>query len=329
MIYLFYGPDDYARTETIAALKAGFPSDIAAFNITLLEGRATKIADLHTACAAYPLLHDRRLVVVNDLIKHAKSHELREGLRSVISTLPASTDLLLNEADPPDSRLALVKDIHAQAKAKKALVQEFALREGSVLLQWLAQQAMQQQVVLRPDAARLLIEYVGSDGWALHNEIAKLAAYVGPQGTITAHEIHLLVTDETETNLFTFIDSLCSRRGAPAVQGLHGLLADGSAPLYILAMIARQVRLMLAAQSAGKVAPDELARILGQKPFVARKAAEQARSYSPGELRTFHDHVLAIDHGIKTGRMEAEGALNVLVGEFGFPPASAARRVRA
>jgi DNA polymerase-3 subunit delta len=324
-----YGPDDYARTQAIAALKQAFPPDVATFNITLLDGRTSKITELRTACEAYPLLHDHRLVVINDLLKHAKSNEVREGLRKLLASVPDSTDLVLNEADPPDSRLALVKDLQTLAKAKKATVREFGLLEGAALIAWINQQARQQNVTLRPDAAQILVEYVGADSWALHNEIAKLAAYVGPQGTITVREIHLLVRDETETNLFTFIDALCGRRGPSAVQGHYGLLADGAAPRYILTMIARQVRLMLAAQSAGRLSPDELARLLGQKPFVARKAAEQARSYSAAELRAFHDQVLAIDHGIKTGRMEAEGALNVLVGEFGFPPVVALRRVRA
>lgn len=325
MLYVFHGPDDYARTQAVATLQAAFPADVAAFNITLLEGRSTKIADLRTACEAYPLLHDHRLVVVTDALKHAKSNEAREGLRTLLAKLPVSTDLVLNESDAPDSRLTLVKDIQARVKAKTASVREFPLREGAALVAWLVDHARQHDATLRPDAAQHLIEYVGADGWALHNEIAKLATYVGLHGTITRREIDLLVTDETETNLFSFIDALCSRRGAAAIQGLHGLLADNAAPLYILAMIARQVRLMLAAHSAGRLAPDELARALGQKPFVARKAAEQARGYNVAELQAFHGQVLAIDHGIKTGKVDAEGALELLVGEFGFAPPMARR----
>lgn len=328
MLHLFFGPDDYARTEAIAALKASFPADVAAFNITVLEGRA-KLAELRTACEAYPVLHDRRLVIISDALKLAKSAEMRDGLRALVGKLPESTDLVLNESDAPDSRLAVVKDIQALAKARRASVREFALREGAALTAWVVEHARAQGAALRPDAAQLLVDYVGADGWTLHNELAKLAAYVGPGGAITAREIHLLVTDETETNMFAFIDALCARRGPPAIQGLHGLLADGAAPLYILTMIARQVRLMLAASSAGRMSPDELARTLGQKPFVARKAAEQARNYAPAELRAFHDQVLAIDHGIKTGKVDAEGALEVLVGEFGFPTLKTTRRVSA
>ncbi|MCA0354486.1 MAG: DNA polymerase III subunit delta [Chloroflexi bacterium] len=320
MLYLFFGPDDYTRQATINALKAAFPPDAAAFNVVVLHGKSIKLNEVRTACEAYPVFHDRRLVIVHDLLKHAKSAEMRDGLKSLVQRLPSTTDLVLNESDAPDSRLSVVKDIQALVKTKQAEQREFNLREGNALIAWMQQEAQSNGVQLRPDAAQHLANYVGSDGWMLHNEIAKLAAYVGENGTISIREVDLLVADETETNLFNFIDALSTRRGAAAVQGLNGLLADDAAPLYILTMIARQARLMLAAQSAGRVAPDELAKLLGQKPFVARKAAEQARNFSPTELRMLHERVVQIDHGIKTGKIDAEGALASLVGDFGFVP---------
>ena len=33
-----------------------------------------------------------------------------------------------------------------------------------------------------------------------------------------------------------------------------------------------------------------------------------------------HERVVQIDHGIKTGKIDAEGALASLVGDFGFAP---------
>lgn len=320
MIYLFHGPDDFGRRQAVAALKAAIPADVADLNLAVLEGRGLKLPELRTACDAFPMLHDRRLVIVHDLLKHAKSAEMRDGLRTLLAKLPPTTDLALNEQDAPDQRIALAKDLQAMAKAKTAQVREFPLLEGSALLGFITEHARQLGAPIRPEAARLLADFLGADGWAIHNELTKLAVYVGQGGTITPREIQLLVADDSETNLFQFIDALCGRRGGAAVQGLHGLLADGAAPIYLLAMIARQVRLMLAAQAAGRASPDDLARQLGQKPFVARKALDQARGYSAPELRAFHQRVLEFDHAIKTGRVDPEGALSLIVGEFGFPP---------
>ncbi len=320
MVYLYYGANDFARKHAINALKALIPADVADLNLTVLDGKAAKPADIHTACAAYPLLHDRRLVIARDALKQARSSEAREALRSAIKAVPDTTDLVLDEADAPDQRLALIKDLHKQAQAGHAEIREFKPLEGVELVTWVVNQAREQNVTLRTDAAQHLIDYVGTDSWMLHNEISKLAAYVSQGGTITSAEVDLLVTDETETNLFAFIDALCGRHGDQALQHLHGLLTDGVAPLYILTMIARQARLMLLTQQAGRMNPNDLARLIGQKPFVARKAAEQARLFTPAELQTFHDQVLSSDHGIKTGQFGAEAALEILVATFGYAP---------
>ena len=43
MIYLLYGPDEFARSEALAALKASIPPDLADLNMAGLEGRAPGI----------------------------------------------------------------------------------------------------------------------------------------------------------------------------------------------------------------------------------------------------------------------------------------------
>jgi DNA polymerase-3 subunit delta len=73
MLFLIYGPDEYARSEALAALKARVPADVADLNVTTLDGRRTTLDDLVTACEAMPFLADRRLVIVYDLLKHQKA----------------------------------------------------------------------------------------------------------------------------------------------------------------------------------------------------------------------------------------------------------------
>ena len=60
----------------------------------------------------------------------------------------------------------------------------------------------------------------------------------------------------------------------------------------------------------------EIATKLGQKPFVIRKALDQARGFPDQELLRLHDQVLALDHASKTGRIDPESGLELLVAEF-------------
>lgn len=39
MLFLIYGPDEYGRSEALAALKARVPVEVADLNMTTLDGR--------------------------------------------------------------------------------------------------------------------------------------------------------------------------------------------------------------------------------------------------------------------------------------------------
>jgi DNA polymerase-3 subunit delta len=201
---------------------------------------------------------------------------------------------------------------------KTADVREFLPRQGAELTRWLGQRAQMMDVKLDGAAAQRLIGFAGNDGRALVNELSKLASYVGRGGRITADHVDLLVQDGQEQNLFAFIDELSARRRGAALQSLRRLIEDGQAATYILFMIARQVRILLGVKelAAQRMRPDDIAARLGQKPFVVRKALDQARAFSDAELARLHDRMLELDHATKTGRMDAEAGLEVLVVEL-------------
>jgi len=51
--------------------------------------------------------------------------------------------------------------------------------------------------------------------------------------------------------------------------------------------------------------------------FLVRKAWEQSAKYSPARLRELYHRLLETDVSIKTGRLDGEIALNILVAELG------------
>ena len=313
MIYLLYGPDELARSEALAALKAQVPPDLADLNITLLDGRKLKLEALIAACEAFPFLAERRLVIVHDLLKYQKAGKERDELRAYLPRVPATCDLVFIESDDFDKRSGVFTYLK-----KTATVQEFLPRQGAELVSWLTERARLLGVRLDATAAQRLIGYAGSDGRTLVNELSKLASYVGRGGRITPEAVEVLVQDRQEQNLFAFIDELSARRRGAALEGLRRLFADGQAATYVLFMIARQVRILLGVKELAtqRLRPDDIAARLGQRPFVVRKALEQVRGFTDAELARLHDRVLELDHASKTGRIEAEAGLEMLVIEL-------------
>lgn len=317
MLRLLHGPDEFATSEAVAGLRAAFPPDLLDLNCTIIESRGFRLDALVAACEAYPFLADQRLVLAYGLLKSLKAGKPRDELRAYLERVPPTCDLVFVEAEEFDKRSAVFTYLKKAAEQGRAEVREFVRREGEELHRWLDSRAKGLGVRLERDAARHLVEFAGNDGRTLTTELAKLAAYVGSGGSITVAVVDLLVQDEQEQSLFVFIDKVAARQRGEALGLLRQLLADGQAPTYLLFMLARQVRILLAVQElmAQRMRPEAIATELGQKPFVVRKAIEQARGFRPEELLRLHDLLLQYDHESKTGRIDAETALDLLVHE--------------
>ena len=172
MIYLLYGPDELARSEALARLKASIPPDLADLNMATLDGRKLKLDALVAACEALPFIAERRLVIVNDLLKHQKAGKDRDELRAYLERAPATCDLVFVESEDFDKRGAIFGYLKKTAEAR-----EFQPREGAELVRWLGDRAKARGVALDGAAAQRLISFAGNEGRALASELEKLAKF--------------------------------------------------------------------------------------------------------------------------------------------------------
>jgi DNA polymerase-3 subunit delta len=103
-------------------------------------------------------------------------------------------------------------------------------------------------VRIEAGAFELIVARAGGDPAALTMEMEKLCLYVGDTKTITAADVRAAFRDMAESWIFDFTGALAGGNAAVAVPLLRDLLAQGDHPLRLLAMIAREVRFLLAAR---------------------------------------------------------------------------------
>ncbi|HVN87727.1 MAG TPA: DNA polymerase III subunit delta [Candidatus Binatia bacterium] len=101
---------------------------------------------------------------------------------------------------------------------------------------------------IEPAAMELIVARAGSDPAALAMEMEKLCLYVGEAKTIAVADVRAAFRDMAESWIFDFTSALAAGQAATAVPLLRDLLAQGDHPLRLLAMIAREVRLLLSAR---------------------------------------------------------------------------------
>jgi DNA polymerase-3 subunit delta len=110
------------------------------------------------------------------------------------------------------------------------------------------------------------------------------------------------------------VDAIGGRQGKLAVKLLHQQLSERD-PLSLLGMITRQFRLLLQAKEmlTDNATSNEIAQTLKVHEFVARKLTNQCRNFDLHLLEAIYRKLAEVDENIKTGKIEAETALDTLV----------------
>jgi DNA polymerase III subunit delta len=347
MWHLFHGPNDIARDEELAKMRArlGDPA-LASLNTTTLDAIAA-LKDIRGACDTVSFLADRRLVIVRNWLsktgvpkrkaakstgakgKGAKDQDAPDPVAQLIAylpDLPESTALVLVEDGVLPETHPLLR--FAEQEGSHGRVKLFDLPKNPQ--QWVMERAKAKGGDLAPAAAQLLCAKINRgnpydrDHFAedsrlyarkLDNELNKLVGYALNR-RIEAADVELLVADEQVSDIFKFVDAISVRDGQAAYQFMQGVLGRGETPLVLVAMLARQTRLMICAKENAHLTGEALAQALKATPFVSKKVEQQARRFSLDDLVKAHCAILDADVAIKTGCLDDVTALDLLVAMF-------------
>ncbi len=323
MFYIFHGEDEFTRSEQLAKLKErmGDPA-MADLNTTILDGSRVSLAELKLACDTVPFLSDRRLVIVEGLLSRLEPSEGKrraawrkeylEGLVDYLRQLPSTTRLIFVEErtiseDNPVYRLAL--------SGRQGYVKKFELPLRGELSRWITDRVKAKGAQIEPEAAKELADFIGDNLRLLDQEIEKLIAYTDGARPISREDVHLLTSYVKEANIFRMVDALGQRDGQLASKLLHRLLDEGVHPLALLSMIVRQFRIMIQVKElAGRgLGTRAIGARLKLRDFVVEKGLQQARGFSMAQLEEVYHRLLETDLAIKTGKMDAILALDMLV----------------
>lgn len=319
MFYIFHGPDELSRTETLAKLRGqmGDPS-LAELNTTVLDGESLTLGQLQEVCDALPFVSDRRLVIVHNYLRRlgsGKGSGERSALESLAEYLPAMSEwarlIFIEEDSLPQSHPIL----KLAEKHEAGQVYAFDGPARGELAGWIVNRVEDKGAAIERPAADALAIAVGDDLRLLDSEIEKLATYVNNQRPITTADVDLLVPYAGAANVFAMVDAIGRRDGRAALRSLHKLLDENAAPLYLLSMIVRQFRILIQVKelSSQGLAASTIAKRAGLHPFVAEKAQRQAMNFSIGQLEVIYARLLETDLAIKTGKTEDVLALDTLV----------------
>jgi DNA polymerase-3 subunit delta len=328
MFYVFHGDDQFGMSEALAGLRGKLADGdrvMGDLNTTTLEGRRTTFGEIRHACDAVPFMADRRLVIVHSLLAHLVpggkgqsnaewKRKFLEELSDYLPHLPSTTRLIFVEEKALKPSHPILKVAKEEGKRGRGHIREFPLPKESKLPRWIRERAEEKGGEISHEAVTVLAALVGTDLRLLDQEIEKLLLYADGR-RVTSDDVALLVSRARETSIFDLVDCVGRRQTGPALKLLHRMLDEGEPALYLLAMLARQVRILIQVKELSKKDMNqvEIARDLNMHPFVAKKGLEQARNFDMSQLEAAHEKLVEADWAIKTGQAQDVLALDALV----------------
>lgn len=277
-VYLLMGTEPYYPDLVCdEIIKYALTDSERDFNQTVFYGLDTDAGTVASECRSYPMMAERRLVVV----KEAQSMKTLEDLATYASDPMESTVLvILMHGASADKRRSLYKNV----QKKGVVLVSDALRDYE-MPQWIMSFYKSRGLDIEPAAAALLAEYAGTDMSRIMLETEKMQKNL-PEGTVrvNAADIEKNVGISRQFSIFELTKALSYMKAEKALKiaayignGPKFMLLLATAPLYT--HFYRILKYEAALLKNPAMSKADRAKLLGVNPYFMEEYDVAARNY--------------------------------------------------
>ncbi len=309
-LYLCYGKEDYMKKQYVDNIKNQLidPAN-EIMNLERHEGKGVSVDQIIDFSETIPFMSDRRLIIIKDsgLFKSGKKEESTK-LTEYIDKLPDSVCIIFMESEI-DKRLSLYKKAN-----KNHVAVEFKVPSERELVSWTKKELRRYKVNMGNQMVEYFVTIVPPGMESIINEIKKLAAYK-TDGEVTKDQIDQVCTQSLDIRIFELVKMLGNKDTKVVLEIYSNLLEMKEPPIRILAMMARQFRMILMVKymrQKGHATPSIVSRT-GFRSFMVTECVRQSSNFTFSQLEMAIRECLEADANIKTGMMRAELAVELIL----------------
>lgn len=321
MIIFLYGEDTFRSHEQLKKMIQKFKTDRdpQGLNVTILDCAQEKPNQILEQMLATPFLAEKRMVVIKNLLSATKIVELQETILQKIEgkKLPEENVYIFWQGiNKPKTKVS--KELLDRLNKEK-YAQNFEVYKGNKLSAWVNQKIQENNGKISRHALEYLVNNTGNDMWKLNSIIDQLIAYT-PDREIELKDVQLFLDEKIDDNIFNLVDCIITGQTKKAYQMIREQYRIGEDAQFILAMIIRQIKILLELRDLydreDTMSSEVLAKQLDLHPFVVKKSLPLIKKYSQEKLKNIYQKLLEIDIKTKTGQGDQSMLLDFLVGNI-------------
>ncbi len=296
-VYLLHGEEDLLREEALnAILDVAVPPEHRSFNLDIVEWADIEVKDIIARASAYPMMAERRAVVVKGFDKVTDKDEIA-SLTSYVEH-PVETTVLVLTAVKVD----LAKNPFARIK-NSGWAHKFESLKETELPGWISRRLAAKGRTIDPDANKLLASLTGFSLRDLDQELEKLVSYAGERTLLTPADVSAVVGVSKEFNIWELQHAIAVGERSRAVEILTRMVADGNGAPYftvMLTMFFANVRLLHDFRRKD-MSIEQAAAELQRNAWVLRDAFEATKHFTSYQIEKALALLLTVDDKTKFG----------------------------
>ncbi len=294
-VALLVGKEPFVRDAHLQRLRQALEDAHGEVQIVRLRGSECEIADALDEARSFGLMVTHKLIVVSEAADLVTGESNRRAMERYVQSPTES------------ATLALLSDTWHRGKLDKmiaavgAIVPCEALAEPDAM-RWVEMRASKEHKVrIERDAARLLVERLGTSLQRLDSELAKLAA---DHPTIDESAVRSLVGKTREEEVWGIQSDLLRSRPGFAVAKIRDALEISRHPPVLVSYALTDLTRKLHARARGldeRIPPAQLAKTLRLWGGSGRAIEDAARRLDPSVAARLFREAIATDAAIKSG----------------------------
>jgi len=278
-IYVLTCSDAFLLSEAIVKLRSLSLTAAPDFNRNEFHVGNCKPMDVISAAGSMPMMAPLRWVHLSDIHKlKAKDHPpFLEYLKN-----PSPTTVLCLSGEKLDLRTKLGK-----ALSKANCVFQLAPPDQRHISGWLRTRAKLHGYKIEHNASELIADFIGTELGILDNALHKVAAYAGPDATITASDVESCMISTRVHIIWDLTDAIGDRNLSLASSLVRNLLDGGEEGIGILGSMSYRLRLMFKVRELIErgTSSRDIKQTLGRLGKDPDRLIDGARRYTGNELR--------------------------------------------
>lgn len=319
-VYLFTGIEKYLIDKTIDMLREKYiDKSFETLNYVVLDGKDIDFDNILDACETLPFMAEKKLVIIKDIneVMENKGTDFDKRLGEYISKLDHYLTLIIIDKS---NSLNKTSNIYKAVKKLGGVV-EFNKLKGRDLNAWVEKKFKEYNKNISYGNISYFIQSSSyniynslNTLYDLENEILKIVNYT-QEKEISKEDIDLVLSRTLDTNIFNLLSYLNRRDSEAALRTFNELYISNEPVQRILAMIIRQIRLMLSYKLYRERGDTEgsIQKKLQIKDYEFKRISKASSSFSKEYLLQALELILRLDIKQKTSSQDEKLALEMLI----------------